>query len=99
MNYIQVTEIGRCARELNRYPIISGRDPLAVLASELEFYWEHDAIIMPVANECDSYAIMRKPSLIGGKRVIRVRIIDVGFDGDETQEIETVELESWEVSK
>lgn len=98
MNYIQVTEIGRCAKELNCYPILSGRDPLAVLTSELEHYWDRDAIITPVVGECDSYAILRKPSLIGGKRVIKVRLIEVGIADDDTAEI-NVDLDTMDLAR
>lgn len=78
MKYIQVIEIGRCAQELNRYPVLEGNNPQMLLAMELESYWnQQETIILPVQGEVDSYAVMRKPSLIGGKQTIKVRVIDV----------------------
>jgi hypothetical protein len=92
MKQIQVTEIGRSARELMRYPVLAGRDAHALLASEIEFYWQEGAIVSPVVGECDSFVVLRKPSLIGGKRVIKVRIVEVGIGDEDTNEISTVEL-------
>jgi len=95
MQHIQVTEIGRNARELMHYPVLAGRDAHALLAQEIEAYWQDGAIVSPVGGECDSYVVLRKPSLIGGKRVIKVRIVEVGSEAyadDDTQEISTVEL-------
>ncbi len=90
MKRIQVIEIGRSAEELNNYIVLPGRDEHALLAMELEHYWNSEGIIKPVPGEVDSYVILRKPSLIGGKRVIKVRILDIGatVSDEETQEIE-----------
>lgn len=88
MDFIQVTEIGRCARELNFYPALVS-DPVALLALELERYWDDGAIIVPVQGEENSYAVCRKPSLIGGKRTIKIRIVKVDADAD-TQSMEAV---------
>lgn len=90
MKHIQVTEIGRAAKELNHYAVLPGRDAQALLAQELEHYWELGSIISPVVGECDSFAVLRPKSLIGGKRTIKVRIVEVGLADDDTQRIEAV---------
>jgi len=87
VKHLQVTEIGRCAKELNRYPILPGRDAEEILLQEVEFYWEHDAIITPIVGE-PGYAVLRKPSLIGGRRNLRIRIVEVGVSDMDTVEIE-----------
>ena len=96
MKRIQVIEIGRGARELNNYAVLPGRDAQALLAQELEFHWNRiEEIIKPVPGETDSYVILRKPSLIGGKRTIKVRIVEVGFTEDEA----TRELPPFDMSE
>lgn len=92
MKFIQVIEVGRGARELNRYPAIVS-DPLLLLALEVEQYWDAGAIVSPVPGEDFSYTILRKPCPVGGKRNIKVRVIDVETEAD------TQEIEVWEYAK
>lgn len=82
MIHIEIAEVGRGASEPVRYPALN-TDPLELLAQELEFYFSLGAIISPVYGFPDTYAVLRKPSLIGGRRNLVVRIVEVGITGDE----------------
>ena len=97
MKKIQVSVFGRCAPQPIEYPILDGRDPLFVLACELESYWEQGAVITPVRNVADSYVIRRtdKPHRFP---VLRVRIVDVGIDEQDTAVMLPVEMDGRAVS-
>lgn len=86
MKQIEIAELGRGAPKPVMYPALT-TDALVLLAQELESYWSQGAIISPVYGEQDSYTILRKPSLLGGRRNLRIRIVEVGIDAEDTAEI------------
>lgn len=86
MKHIEIQQLGRGAPEPVRYPALT-TDPHELLAMELEVYFAQGAIISAVYGMPDTYAVLRKPSLIGGRRNLRIRIVEVGIADDDTQKI------------
>lgn len=91
MAHVEITEIGRGAPEPFTYPVLEGRDPLVILAMEIEGYLEQRAIISPIHGEVNSFVVWRRNRPFV-RPVIRVRIVDVGIAADQeaTQRMEAV---------
>jgi len=92
MKHIEISQFSRNTVDPVRYPVLPGRDAQALLAQELDGYWDQGAVVSPVHGEVDSFVVVRQHTPPWVNPGLRIRIIENGLPIIADDDLETDEV-------